>query len=70
MSIEDLSPDVVEKVKACKTPEEMRELAEEAGYKLTDEELHALSGGEHCSDWEGCPQWEDMCLQFCVRVLD
>ena len=23
MSIEDLSPDVVEKVKACKTPEEM-----------------------------------------------
>ena len=57
MSIEDLSPDVVEKVKACKTPEEMLALAKEEGYELTDEQLESVSGGWDlpCNcDAEGC----------------
>ena len=46
----DLPPDMVERAKACKTPEEMLELAKEAGYELSDKEPNALSGGEFC--WE------------------
>ena len=45
MNIEDLSPEVLEKAKACKTPEELFALAKEEGIGLSEEELEALSGG-------------------------
>lgn len=65
MNIEDLSPDMLEKAKACKTPEEMLELAKDAGYELSDEELNALSGGEFCWEWDGrCPSWETWANPF------
>ena len=41
----DLSPELREKAKECKTPEELLALAKKEGYKLSDEEMAAVSGG-------------------------
>jgi len=46
----DISPELREKAKACKTPEEVLELAKKEGYKLSDAEMEAISGG----GWSGC----------------
>ena len=66
MNIDDmnLSPELREKAKACKTPDEMLALAKAEGYKLSEEELAAVSGGGtwSCSDlrdsdykpWKDC----------------
>ena len=45
MRLEDLTPEQKEKALACKTPEELLELAKAEGYELSDEELEAVSGG-------------------------
>ena len=45
MNFEDLTPEQMEKAKACKTPEVLLALAKEEGYELSDEDLNALSGG-------------------------
>ena len=47
MKIDDmnLSPELREKAKACQTPEEMLALAKAEGYKLSDAEMEAVSGG-------------------------
>ena len=52
----DLSPEMREKAMACKTPEELMELAKRAGYKLTEEELESVSGGLkwNCSSHSRC----------------
>ena len=57
----DLSPELREKAKACKTPEEMLALAKAEGYKLSEEELEAVSGGGW-SDGNNCRPVE--CLGF------
>lgn len=41
----DLSPELREKAKACKTPDEMLAFAKKEGYKLSDTEMEAISGG-------------------------
>ena len=41
----NISPELREKAKACKTPEEVLELAKKEGYKLSDAEMEAVSGG-------------------------
>ena len=47
----DISPELREKAKACTSPEEMLALAKKEGYKLSEEELEAVSGGGwSCSD--------------------
>lgn len=48
MNINDLTPEQMEKAKACKTPEELISLAKAEGVELSDEQLEAMSGG---SDW-------------------
>ena len=63
----DISPELREKAKACKTSEELLALAKAEGYKLSEEELAAVSGGGtwSCSDlddsaykpWKDC----DLC---------
>ncbi|MBQ9020559.1 MAG: Nif11-like leader peptide family natural product precursor [Eggerthellaceae bacterium] len=53
MKYEDLSPEMQEKVKACKSPEELLALAKEEGYELTDEELEGVAGG-----WGDCDNYE------------
>jgi predicted ribosomally synthesized peptide with nif11-like leader len=47
MKIDDmnLSPELREKAKECQTPEEMLALAKAEGYKLSDAEMEAVSGG-------------------------
>ncbi|MBE6473427.1 MAG: Nif11-like leader peptide family natural product precursor [Coriobacteriaceae bacterium] len=54
MDYKDLSPELREKVKACKTSEDFLALAKKEGYKLSEEELEAVAGGkswscEHCA---------------------
>ena len=55
----DLSPELREKAKACKTPDEMLALAKAEGYKLSEEELAAVSGGGGWSknDDNFCNPW-------------
>ena len=46
MNFEDLkNPELQEKLKACKTPEELFRLAKEEGLELSEEELKAVAGG-------------------------
>ena len=56
MNIDDLAPELREKAKACKTPEDVLAVAKEAGYKLTDEELEAVSSGDW-SCWSICSKF-------------
>ena len=41
----DISPELREKAKACKSPEELLALAKREGYKLSEAELEAVAGG-------------------------
>ena len=41
----DISPELREKAKACTSPEELLELAKREGYKLSDADIEAISGG-------------------------
>lgn len=45
MTLDDLSPELREKALACKTPEDLIELAKEEGIDLSDDQLQAISGG-------------------------
>ena len=45
MNFEDLTPEQKEKARACKSVEELIELAKSEGGTLSDEELDAISGG-------------------------
>ncbi|MCR5582111.1 MAG: Nif11-like leader peptide family natural product precursor [Eggerthellaceae bacterium] len=60
MDFKDLSPELQDKARKCKTPEEVLALAKEEGYELSDEELKAVSGAGiswslWCSD-QTCPR--------------
>ena len=55
MQLEELSPEMRERVRACNTPEEVLALAKEGGYELSDDELDGIAGGSWCSSKEpGC----------------
>ena len=45
MDFNDLTPELMEKAKACTTPAELAALAETEGIELTDEQLDAVAGG-------------------------
>lgn len=45
MEHESISPELQEKAKACKTAEDILELAKDEGYELSDDELESISGG-------------------------
>ena len=60
MSFEDLKdPELQEKLKGAKTPEELLELAKEGGVELTNEELDGVASGSFwdsdnfCTDYRG-----------------
>lgn len=61
MDFNDLSPELSEKAKACKTPEKLLELSREEGYALSDEELSAISGGGWGDCFPDCPSIGDYC---------
>ena len=48
----NLAPELQEKARACKTPEELLALAKAEGYEVSDEDLESISGG----DWETCTE--------------
>ena len=55
MKYEDLTPEQLEKVHACSTPQDYIELAKSEGVELSEEQLEAVSGGA----WIGgvsCPE--------------
>lgn len=54
MDFNELSPEQLEKAKACKTTEEFVALAKAEGVELTDDELDAVSGG---IDWFDCDSY-------------
>lgn len=58
MNFEDLNPELKEKAKACKNPEDVLSLAREEGFELSDEELSAISGG----DWD--------CWSICAKFVE
>ena len=45
MDLDELSPELKEKVKACKTKEELVAVLKTEGVELAEEQLEALSGG-------------------------
>jgi hypothetical protein len=45
MSFENLTPEQMEKAKACKTAEEIAAIASEEGVELADEMLEGIAGG-------------------------
>lgn len=47
--LKGLSPEQIEKVKTCKSSDELLQIARDEGVQLTDEQLSAVSGGS-CSD--------------------
>ena len=51
-------PELQEKLRFASTPEELLELTRKEGFKLSDEELRAVSGGLvwRCSD-DDCPKY-------------
>ena len=53
--LQGLTEEQIQKVKACKSQEEMLKLAKEEGIELTDEQLKAVSGGS-CFSPERCPR--------------
>ena len=59
MNIDDLklSPELKEKARGCKTPEELLALAKKEGYKLSDEEMEGVAGGGwSCDTLTQCKQ--------------
>ena len=58
--LKGLSPEQIEKARACHSEEELLELAKEEGIELTEEQLASVSGG--CTvrndprDHQNCPQ--------------
>ena len=50
MNFEDLTPELQEKVRACKTADELVALASAEGVELTDEQLEGIAGG---MNWRG-----------------
>ena len=65
MKLKDLSPELQEKAKACKTAEELKTLAQENGFELSDEELEGVSGGEDYPSYL-CPVY-DQCKDVKVK---
>ena len=45
MKLEDLSPELQEKIESCETVEELTNLAEAEGIELSDEDLDGIAGG-------------------------
>ena len=59
ITFDDLTEEQKEKALACKTPEELFELAKSEGIELGEEELDAINGGM-VSGWSipGCPKFD------------
>jgi hypothetical protein len=48
-SFNDVTPEQMEKARACKDASELIELANAEGVELTDEQIESISGGKWCT---------------------
>ena len=55
MDLGNLSPEQIEKAKACKSAEELIALAKEEGFELSEEQLESLTGGIFVRGFDACP---------------
>ena len=62
MDFENLSPELIEKVKACTSPEELENLAKKENLELSLDELDSASGGTG-----DCPY---NCMWVCLKRGD
>ena len=60
MEFGELAPELQEKLKQCKTTEEVLALATEQGEDLSEVELKAIAGGEWCEGVTGQGCWSQM----------
>ncbi|SEF78271.1 hypothetical protein SAMN04487934_103124 [Eubacterium ruminantium] len=66
--IKDLSPELQEKARACKTTEELLKLADDNDIEISREALDTVSGGSICGS-EDCPnggkhEWEEISREY------
>ena len=63
MDFKDLTPEQMEKAKACTSAEELIALAKTEGLELTDEQLEGIAGGD---EWYNCTSFDcnDNCPVF------
>lgn len=54
MGFEDLSPEIMEKVRACTSYDDLKTLADTEGFELSDEDLQAVAGGGGFGDPSEC----------------
>ena len=73
MKLDNLTPEQMEKAKACTSAEELMALAKEEGVELSDEQLEAVAGGSwsgsnlDCNHY-GCGAWD--CSMFGCSTVD
>ena len=62
MELNDLTDEQKAQVMACKTAEELVELAKAEGVELSDEQLESIAGGDSfwCPTATSCPNYEVM----------
>ena len=64
--LKGLTEEQIEKAKACKSSDEILQLAKAEGIELTDEQLEAVSGGcgtVKLSDWR-CPECREKAIHW------
>ena len=54
----DINPELREKAKACTSPEELLALAKSEGYKLSDADIEAISGGAWAGGGGSCDSYQ------------
>ena len=64
MDFKNLTPEQLEKAKACTTPEELLALAKEEGYELSEEQLEGIAGG---NAWDTIEEFLD---HGCLRDMN
>ena len=52
----DLSPELENKARLCKTGDELLDLAAEHDVELPMEALDVVSGGDDCDNYDACPE--------------
>ena len=65
MGFEDLTPEQREKARACKTSDDLIELARSEGAELTDDQLEAVAGGAWVCSCDGANTCESK--EVCVE---
>ena len=66
MEFSDMTPELQEKAKACKTPEEMLALAKAEGIELTEEQLDGIAAGGFWDKEDNCPRDDSCEMQYCI----